>query len=367
MLPKDPEILYSMINLKLRDYYSNLDDLCEDQEEDKEAVLKTLENAGYVYNAAENRFMPKPANADGAGFPDESPYKRVLFIINPKSGVKKKGTALNDIILTFSEHGYETVVCFTRKQGDGTKLVVDHANESIDIICCMGGDGTLNEMLTGAVQIGWKKPMGYIPAGSTNDFAVSRGIPVDPIQAAESIMTGTPHSMDLGEFNGRTYVYTAANGLFASTTYTTPQNIKNTLGHFAYILEGAKDAMQFKPLHLKIDLGNEQFEDDYIFITICNTFTMGGVMNLDKANVDFSDGYFEILMVKQPSDPIELHLTVQALINQDFDFPGIAMRKINYAKVYHEEGSDWSLDGERGAGRKENEFRVLHNAVSLIY
>lgn len=368
MLPKDPEMLYSMINLKLRDNYDSLDALCEDMDEDRSSICETLKGAGYAYDAKGNRFAPIPAATEG----DQQvtklyPYKKVLLIINPRSGITKKGSALNDIIITFSEHGYETTVCFTRKAGDATTLVMDHARDSIDIICCMGGDGTLNEMLRGARSIGWNKPMGYIPAGSTNDFAVSRGIPVDPAAAAERIMTGTPHYADLGEFNGRTYVYTAANGLFASTTYTTPQSFKNRLGHFAYVLEGAKDVFTFKPVKLKVDTGEEVFEGEYIFVSICNTFSMGGVMSLDKVNVDFSDGLFEMILVKQPADPIELHNTVQALVNQNFEHESITIRKITSAKIYNEEGLDWSLDGERGKGQQVNEFKVLHNAVALIY
>ncbi|MCQ2521340.1 MAG: YegS/Rv2252/BmrU family lipid kinase [Lachnospiraceae bacterium] len=382
MLPKDPEMLYSMINLKLRDQYSSLHALCDDMDEDEEAIVNSLQEAGYVYDADGNRFMPAAALAkeektevsvsetqeeETPIIPEVSPYKRVLLIVNPRSGVTKKGAALNDIIITFSEHGYETTVCFTRKAGDGTQLVLDHANEAVDIICCMGGDGTLNEMITGARKINWTKPMGYIPAGSTNDFAASRGIPVDPAAAAERIMTGEVHYMDLGEFNGRTYVYTAANGLFSSTTYTTPQSFKNRLGHFAYVLEAAKDVFTFKPVHLKVDTGEEVFEGKYIFTSICNTFSMGGVMSLEKAGVDFSDGLFEMILVEHPSDPIELHTTVQALVNQNFEHKSITIRKISHATIYNEEALDWSLDGERGKGMQENSFRVLHKAVALIY
>ena len=177
-------------------------------------------------------------------------YRRLLFIINPHAGMHRKDNPLSEIILCFSDHGYETVVCFTREGGDATRLVEEHAYDDIELIVCMGGDGTLNEVITGCRNIKWNKAVGYIPAGSTNDFAASLGLSSDPVEAARNIMAGTPKELDIGEFNGRTFVYTACSGMFTRVSYETPQKYKNVLGHFAYVLEGIKELSAIQATHM---------------------------------------------------------------------------------------------------------------------
>ncbi len=294
-------------------------------------------------------------------------YKRLLFIINPNAGVRRKEVPLVDIIMCFSDHGYETVVCFTKEHGDGTRLVEEHAGDSIDLIVCMGGDGTLNEVISGCQKIDWDKPMGYIPAGSTNDFAASLGLPGDPLEAAERIMTGTPQKLDIGEFNGRSFVYTASCGIFSRTSYETPQSVKNLLGHFAYILEGMKGITQFRPYEMKITADDETFEGNFIFATICNTFSLGGVMTLDRDFVDLGDGLFELLLITVPKDLVQLNLIVRALLEQNYDTPYVKVRKIRSAEMIFSDITDWSLDGEYEQGREHCRFEVHPAAVQMIY
>jgi len=294
-------------------------------------------------------------------------YKRLLFIINPNAGVRRKEVPLVDIIMCFSDHGYETVVCFTKEHGDGTRLVEEHAGDSIDLIVCMGGDGTLNEVISGCQKIDWDKPMGYIPAGSTNDFAASLGLPGDPLEAAERIMTGTPQKLDIGEFNGRSFVYTASCGIFSRTSYETPQSVKKLLGHFAYILEGMKDITQFQPYEMKITADDETFEGNFIFATICNTFSLGGVMTLDRDFVDLGDGLFELLLITVPKDLVQLNLIVRALLEQNYDTPYVKVRKIRSAEMIFSDITDWSLDGEYEQGREHCRFEVHPAAVQMIY
>lgn len=298
-------------------------------------------------------------------------YKKILMIINPNAGVRKKESPLSQIILVFSDYGYETTVCFTKKAGDGTNLVHEHIDEDFDMIVCMGGDGTLNETLTGAMEIHWDKPIGYIPAGSTNDFASSLGIPMDPVAAAKQIMEGTLHKIDLGSFNGRTFVYTACCGIFTKTSYETPQAAKNRLGHFAYVLEGMKDLNLvnggFKPIDMKIDTGDQIYEGSYIFVAFCNTYSLGGVMALDENDVSLSDGVFEMLLIKMPEDIIEFNSIIISLHEQTYDNPHVTMAKVSKATISYSTGENWSLDGERGEALEKNEFRVIHDAVGLVY
>lgn len=294
-------------------------------------------------------------------------YKRLLLIINPNAGMRKKENSLNEIIMTFSEYDYETIVCFTKASGDGTRLVEEHAGEDIDLIVCMGGDGTLNEVFGGARKIGWEKPIGYIPAGSTNDFANSLGLPFEPVEAAKNIMTGSAKYLDLGEYNKRSFVYTACCGIFTKTSYETPQKRKNMLGHFAYLLEGMKDITQVHPIYMEIELEKEVLKDNFIFVAICNTFSLGGIMTLDEMDVDLADGEFELLAITQPRDIAQLNSIIVSLYEQNFDNPLIAFRKISKAEIRMQQPEDWSLDGERGEGKEKNRFRVIQNAVKMIY
>ena len=294
-------------------------------------------------------------------------FKKIFMIINPNAGMRKRVNVLQDIIDVFSDYNYETIVSYTRKSGDASELVKLHADDSIDLIVCMGGDGTLNETLSGAKEIGWEKPIGYIPAGSTNDFASSLGLPSEPECAAKQIMEGEPKRLDLGRFNGRTFVYTASRGIFVKSSYETSQKIKNRLGHLAYVLEGMKDITQFKPNHMEIDTGDEQFEGEFILTSICNTFSLGGVMHLAQEDVDLGDGWFEILMIRQPKDIAQLNEIIKALYEQNYNHELVTLRKVKRARIVCLDEEDWSLDGEKGEGREVNEFEVISGGIRLIY
>lgn len=293
--------------------------------------------------------------------------KKMLFIVNPNAG-KKKAIPFTEILLMFESHGFETIVWLTRSRGDATEMIKSHADAGIDVIACMGGDGTLNETFAGAREIGWTKPIGYIPAGSTNDFAMSLGIPTDPLKAATLICTGEAKPVDLGLFNGRLFVYTACCGLFSNTSYETKQSIKNVMGHSAYLFEGVKDFTQFKPIYLKISYGDVTVEDNFIFVGICNTFSLGGVMKLDKNQVSLMDGSFELVAISYPRDVAQLSTVAKALIEKRYDSTNLLhFAKVTEATIEYPHPSDWSLDGERGEGKAKNVFKVIPAAVNLIF
>ena len=296
-----------------------------------------------------------------------STYKKLLFIINPRAGIRKKDSALSDIILTFSDYGYETIVCFTRESGDAVHLVEEHVDEAIDRIVCMGGDGTLNEVIAGCRNIKWNKAVGYIPAGSTNDFAASLGLSPDPVEAALNIMNGRARELDVGEFNGRTFVYTASCGMFTKVSYETPQKYKNVLGHFAYILEGIKDLPTTQAMHMRILAEGNVYEDNYLFVTICNTFSLGGVMTLGKDQVMLDDGLFEMLMISQPHDIIQLNNIINCLREHRYDSPNITFCKTDQATITCSKAPDWALDGEKGEGLVMNRFSVIPGGIRMIF
>ena len=293
-------------------------------------------------------------------------YKRLLFIINPNAGIKRRENRLSEIIIMFSDYGYETVICFTEKSGDGTELVKKHARDDISLIVCMGGDGTLNEVIEGCISIGWDKPIGYIPAGSTNDFASSLGLPEEPDEAAHRIMTGRGRRIDTGVFNGRGFVYTATTGLFSKTSYETPQAVKNLLGHFAYVMGGIKDLSEFVPMEMTIEADGVQYEGVYSLVSLCNTYSLGGMMNFEESSVDLSDGYFELLMIMKPDDILVLDSIRRALVERDFSTGLVSMVKVKNVKIACKDMPDWSLDGEFEKGSRVNRFSVREGSVTII-
>lgn len=289
----------------------------------------------------------------------------LLFIINPTAGQKKRDSMV-DIITTFNDAGYAVTVFYTRRRNHAKELVMEYGPEA-DLIVCMGGDGTLNETIAGICEAGLKKPVGYIPAGSTNDFAASLSIPTDAVEAAKGIVEKMPRYLDVGSFGGRPFIYTASAGLFTSTSYDTPQEFKNVFGHFAYILNGIKDLSKVKPVHLTFTLENETVEDDYIFVAFCNTTSIGGVMNLDESIVDYSDGLFELLLIKFPKDVIQLNQIIASLMAKEYNTDMIRLFKIASSSIKNPEAVDWSLDGEKDEGRMDVEFHVIKDTVLMIY
>ncbi|MDD5922664.1 MAG: YegS/Rv2252/BmrU family lipid kinase, partial [Eubacteriales bacterium] len=214
--------------------------------------------------------------------------KRLLMIINPKAGTKQAERYLADICGVFCEAGYETIVAVTTKRGDGTVIARERAKDA-DLVVAVGGDGTFNEVVAGVLESGAGKTIGYIPAGTTNDFAAGLGLSTNLVEAAKDIVNGEETELDIGSFNGRYFSYVASFGAFTNTSYEVPQSLKNLFGHMAYILQGATDILKIKSY--RVELRNEEgvYGANYIFGAICNSTSMGGILSLDKNVVDMSD------------------------------------------------------------------------------
>ena len=190
--------------------------------------------------------------------------KHLLLILNPTSGMRKAARNLTDIISVFNCADYDTHVYVTACHGDAAKAVHQFGSEA-DIIVCCGGDGTLNETVTGVIEAGLDVPIGYIPSGSTNDFASSLHLSGDVVEAAGQIVSGSETAYDVGKFGDRYFTYIASFGAFTKASYSTPQNIKNTLGHMAYVLEGMQELTALRPEHIRMELDGETVEDDFLF------------------------------------------------------------------------------------------------------
>lgn len=291
--------------------------------------------------------------------------KKLLFIVNPKAGLKKNRNYIDEAVEVFEEAGYKVGIKYTKKRLDGTNIAREHGAK-VDLVVCMGGDGTLNEVIQGMAEKGIATPLGYIPAGSTNDFAASLGLSSHPKTQAEFIVSHNAKPLDMGMFNGRYFVYTASAGIFTETSYSTPQKMKNRLGHFAYILHGSRELFRIRSLKLKIELEHTTYEGKYIFAAINNATKVGGIMKLDKEAVEFNDGEFELMLVEFPKGPIEFAKLAVKIFTQQFTGK-ITLEKIKAARITDCTDIDWSLDGEKEKGRAVVDFKMIHDAVNFIY
>ena len=292
--------------------------------------------------------------------------KQLLLILNPTSGTRKAAKNLTEIISVFNRAEYDTHVYVTACRGDAVKAV-QQFGDTMDVIVCCGGDGTLNETVTGMIKSGLDVPVGYIPSGSTNDFANSLHLSGDVVEAAEQIVSGTPAAYDVGRFGDRYFTYIASFGAFTKASYTTPQNIKNTLGHMAYVLEGMQELTALRPEHIRMELDGETVEDDFLFGAVCNSTSVGGILKLKPDLVDMADGKFEILLIRAPRDLQELHECVMALHNQTYNCGMITFRSASDVLVTGNPAMSWSLDGERADGAEQIEIENLHRRIMLIH
>ena len=286
--------------------------------------------------------------------------------MNPCAGQRKARKYLADIIDIFNRAGYMVTTHITEHSGDGEAAVMRYTSE-MDVIVCCGGDGTFNETISGVLKSGRDIPIGYIPAGSTNDFAASLRLSSDILQAARDIVDGEITRLDVGSFGGRYFSYVASFGAFTKTSYATPQNMKNALGHTAYILSGIQELSQIKKHHVRLELSDGTIvEDDFIFGAISNSTSVGGILTLAEDKVDLCDGRFELLLVRAPKDLAELAECVQALKRQTYDCSMLTFINTDRVKISAPEEMNWTLDGERELGHSYVEAECLHRAVKVL-
>lgn len=291
--------------------------------------------------------------------------KKMLFIMNPFAGQRRANRYVPEIISTFNRADYEVISYMTACPGDAIGVVERYAGD-VDLVVCAGGDGTFNESVTGILRSGADTPLGYIPAGSTNDFAASLHLPTNILQAAQLIMEGEPVRYDIGQFGDRYFSYVASFGAFTRASYSTPQNIKNTLGHTAYILEGISELSQIRKLHVRFELDDQVVEDDFLFGAISNSTSVGGILTLDPKQVDMRDGKFELLLVRAPKDLFELSDCIRALQTQKYNCAMITFVAATHVQVTADPNMPWTLDGEREEGHETVRVENLHHAISLI-
>ena len=291
--------------------------------------------------------------------------KKMLFVINPLAGTRKAGKCLPEILSVFNQAGYDVTVRITSDAGDCTRTV-ERLADQVELIVCCGGDGTFNEAVTGLMNCGLDVPLGYIPAGSTNDFARSLSLETDFVKAAEQIVSGTPRRYDIGQFGQRYFTYVASFGAFTRASYATPQNLKNIFGHAAYLLEGIQELGQIKPIRMQLAVDGHVFDEDFLFGAVCNSTSVAGILTLDPTQVDMADGKFEVLLIRPPKDLLELSKCIQGLQSQQYDSPMITFCSASRVLLNANPDLSWSLDGEQGNAEGQLEIRNLNKAIQLI-
>ena len=289
-----------------------------------------------------------------------------LMIMNPVSGKLGLIRHFKEITQLFKDAGYTLDIRCTSGKGSAQEIVKSAAHDK-DIIICAGGDGTLNDIINGIMDAKLDLPIGYIPCGTTNDFASSVGLSKNVIKAAKDIISGTPKSVDVGKFGNSYFSYVASFGAFTQSSYATPQNMKNTLGHFAYVLEGVKELPYLKPIKLTITTETgEIFSDEYALGAVANSTSIAGIIKLDSARVDMSDGEFEVILIKYPKNIMDLNNIVISLNTNDFENPSINFFHAKKLVIESEEAIQWSLDGECFEASKKETIKNYQKAITVI-
>ena len=294
--------------------------------------------------------------------------QRVLLMVNPMAGRQKIRNELLYVVDTLTKAGYETII-YTTQGKDATRDLLAEKDSQFDRVICCGGDGTFNEILSATMHWDKRPILGYIPAGTTNDFAAGLKLPSDIREAAVNIVRGTPHTVDAGLFNTSYFSYVASFGAFTETSYSTPQNFKNALGHLAYILEGIKEIPAFTPYTVCVEADGQIYKDSYIFGAVSNARSVGGILKISDSLVDLNDGVFEVMMIKMPKTLMDLSAIVTSLTSLNplkYDSSMFLFLQTKELKITFEQEMVWSLDGERVSGGKEARIACIKDAFKIL-
>lgn len=272
--------------------------------------------------------------------------KKVMLVVNPKAGRGVREPRIKYIRHTLKKYGFECEQYLTQYSKHTTKLVLEHG-ERFDIVLCVGGDGTLSETVTAVMQLEKKPVIAYIPAGTTNDYAKTVRLPRSTGAAVRMMSHGKTQCMDCGVLNKtEIFNYVASFGAFTKVSYTTPQRIKNLFGKSAYLFDGIKSLKDIKPCHARITTDDTVYEDDFIFVSVTNALSVGGVMNLPADLVNLSDGRFELLMIKDPADAIEIPEMIHGCVDLNYENDNIILTQAKNVRIEIENGAPFTADGE---------------------
>lgn len=292
--------------------------------------------------------------------------KKLLLVVNPCSGKAKMHTELLNVVEILSAADYTVTVYPTKSQGDATEYVRKLSQNDYDLIVVCGGDGTLNEVITGLMRAEIKIPLGYIPSGTLNEWSSGLNISRNIEKAARDITNSKETTLDIGKFGEKYFSYTASFGAFTSASYSAPQDIKNVLGQAAYFFEGIKSLANIKPIHLKFTYEGGEIEGDFLFGAISNSLSVGGIVKYDKVPVALNDGQFEVLLIRKPDNILKLQPLIDGILRHEFDRDGMEFFRTKQVTVTANDEVSWTLDGEYAKGEKEIKISNIHNAITLL-
>ena len=291
--------------------------------------------------------------------------RKLLFVFNPKSGMGLIKNNLLDIVDVMVKAGYEPTVYPTQARGDATRKVREDGAR-YERIVCSGGDGTLDEVVTGMRDANLNIPLGYIPAGSTNDFARTLAIPSDMIKAAEIAVGEHIFACDVGQFNDDTFIYIAGFGIFTEISYDTPQELKNVLGHAAYILSAAKSLAAIPSYLMQIEANGEVIQDKFVYGMITNSVSVAGIKGLTGKDVQLDDGEFEVTLIKSPSNPLELTEIIEYLTGIISETKMVYTFKSSHILIRSRSSVSWTMDGENGGEHWSVEIKNHHKKLNIL-
>lgn len=290
--------------------------------------------------------------------------KKMFFALNPSAGKGAKKNEFVKVCDTFIKSGYDLTLYITQKAGELPLVIQNRANE-FEVIAVWGGDGTLNEAVNGLALLENKKVLGYLPKGTTNDFAHSLSIPDKALPAASNICTGIPYDCDMGRFNGRFYSYVAGFGAFTSTSYSTSRKKKKLLGHLAYVIDGFFSVFKIRTIHAKWNADGNEYEDDLVYGMVSNTKSVGG-FKIPGMDVITDDGYLELMTVKMPKSVVQFFKLIGKLLSKSIDSPFIKVQRVKKVTFEFDGEIPWTLDGEFGGSVNKADIEVCHKAISII-
>ncbi len=291
--------------------------------------------------------------------------KTLLLLYNPHSGMQTVGRNLGKILNLYTSKGWD-VIAHPSQSGEDIMATAKRLCQKVDRVVVAGGDGTLNCAINGFISGGSDRPFGYIPCGSTNDFSHSMGLPMQALAAARVASDGVPFAYDIGCMNGRYFTYVAGFGAFTEVTYATPQNTKNAVGYFAYLISGAASLPNITPYHVSFSSDERSGEGEYILGLVTNTLQVAGMKNLLPKDIALDDGLFEVLLVKNPRNPIDLNKILTAVMKKDFYADCFEYFKTADITFRSEKPLAWTLDGESGGSFTETRITCRSRALSII-
>lgn len=292
--------------------------------------------------------------------------KKMMLIVNPVAGKGEMVRQLAEVTGIFMDAGYRVSYFPTRDRGDACDYVKAYGAD-FDMICCSGGDGTLNEVVSGMIDAGLDIPIGYMPSGSTNDFADFHKISNDIITAAGNIVGGSEHRVDVGRLGGKYFINAADFGAFTWLPYTTPQRLKNKLGFYAYILDGIRDISKLQSEHLRLKINGQTIEGEYIFGIAASSSSLAGTMDLFGETVVADDGLFEVLLLRRPTSPAELQATIAALSTQNLNNELCFFCRTDKIELECMKKLNWALDGEKCVGDIHHTIEMLPRRIRIVY